>query len=84
MDISHTEPVRVTPSLRPTSLVSAGFADLSQRCRDLGVCDRVNPSIEDQLAAIEAARKSAHWKRVRKQKLRDRVNAIIISPIASA
>ena len=42
---------------------------LSQRCRDLGVCDRVNPSIEDQLAAIEAARKSAHWKRVRKQKL---------------
>ena len=30
-----------------------------------------------QLAAIDAAPKSAHWKRVRKQKLRDRVNAII-------
>ena len=45
---------------------------------------RFDPSIEDELAAVDQARKPAQWKRARKQRLRDRIHAVIAEAEALA
>ena len=45
---------------------------------------RFDPSIEDELAAVDEARKAAQWKRTRKQRLRDRIHAVIAEAEALA
>ena len=36
--------------------------ELMRRCQELGITDHFNPSIQDALANIAAAKNSAHWK----------------------
>ena len=44
-----------------------------RRCEALGIADRIQPSIQKSLAAIESAKKSSHWKETRYHKLRKRI-----------
>lgn len=56
---------------------SAGFTELAQRCRDLGIAGSFDPSIESAVAAIAKARKPHRWKNVQYEKLRQRVKRAI-------
>jgi hypothetical protein len=60
------------------------FQDLARRCEELGVVHRISPGIEDALNAIDAAKKTAHWKSVRREKLRQRIKRVIHEAEASS
>jgi len=49
---------------------SQSFTDLARRCELLGVVDSFTPSIEEQLAALDRAKKSDRSKQTRKENLR--------------
>ena len=53
------------------------FDELVRRCETLDVAHLFTPGIKEQLAIIVAAKKTVHWKKVRKQKLRDRIDSVL-------
>lgn len=57
--------------------LSAGFTELMQRCRDLGIASSFDPSIDSALAAIAKAKKPHRWKNMQYDKLRQRVKRAI-------
>ena len=55
IDADDTQPAG-NPS--DVSMTGQTFADLARRCEELGVLDRLDPSIDDALRAIDGARKT--------------------------
>ena len=79
--MASTKPTGCLPAGKPGAAISDAefFDDALRTARTLGIADEFEPSIEDDLARIDGANRSAGWKRNERKKLRRRVERTLAS-----